>query len=494
MWIVTMLLLLGLTSASASPVITVGAKHFNEGYILGEMLAQTLEDAGFTVSRKFSLGGTLVCFEALRNGAIDCYPEYTGTLGEEILRAPHGAGIDMLRDILEAQNDLALSDPYGFNNTYALAIRREVAQKLHIGRMSDLAAHPELNVSVSYEFLKRRDGWHTIADLYHLKNKVAGIEHGLAYEAINSGKIDVTDVYSTDGEIPKYNLTLLRDDRHVFPSYLAVTLFRKTLPPGAAAAIAKLAGRISDSAMQAMNASVVFDGLSAADVARSFLRTQNIIGNNGPDLARETVLQEIFDKTLTHLKLTGIALMIAILVAVPMGVVIYRWQLISKPVMYFAGLLQTIPSIALLALMIPIFGIGMVPAVIALCLYGLLPILRNTTSALQGVDPLLKSVGTAIGLTRWQRLRYVELPLSIPTIFAGVRTAAVINVGTATLAAFIGAGGLGEFIVTGLALNSTEIILKGAIPAAVLAIVVEYMFELMERALTPAHLRKREKG
>jgi osmoprotectant transport system permease protein len=157
-------------------------------------------------------------------------------------------------------------------------------------------------------------------------------------------------------------------------------------------------------------------------------------------------------------------------------------------VLYVAGLLQTVPSIALLALMIPLFGIGFLPAIVALFLYSILPILRNTITALLTIDPLLRRVAEAIGLTNRQQLRYVLLPLALPNILAGIKTAAVISIGTATLAAFIGAGGLGEPIVTGLALNDTELILQGAIPAAILAIVVELMFEVLERVLVKPHM------
>jgi osmoprotectant transport system permease protein len=141
--------------------------------------------------------------------------------------------------------------------------------------------------------------------------------------------------------------------------------------------------------------------------------------------------------------------------------------------------------------MIPILGIGVVPAVVTLFLYALLPILRNTVIGLTTVDPTLKKVALAIGLTKWNSLRLVEIPLAMPMILAGIRTAAVINVGTATLAAFIGAGGLGEFIVMGLALNNTNMILMGAIPAAALAIATEIVFEGLELILIPNHLRQK---
>jgi osmoprotectant transport system permease protein len=221
------------------------------------------------------------------------------------------------------------------------------------------------------------------------------------------------------------------------------------------------------------------------------LKSKNLIKQDSPKVKADGYYTEIFKKTLEHIKLTFIALIIALLAAIPLGILLYIYSSVSKPVLYFAGLLQTIPSIALLAVMIPIFGIGIVPAVVALFLYALLPILRNTAAGLFSVDPLIRKVATGMGLTTWQKLRYIEFPLALPTIFAGIKTAAVINIGTATLAAFIGAGGLGEFIVTGLALNNTELILKGAIPAALLAIFTEFVFELIERLYVPKHLQQK---
>jgi len=211
----------------------------------------------------------------------------------------------------------------------------------------------------------------------------------------------------------------------------------------------------------------------------------------GVEYKKTSAADEIFQKTLRHLQITFISLLLAILIAFPVGVLLSAIPAISKPVLYIAGLLQTIPSIALLAIMIPLFGIGIVPAVAALFLYALLPILRNTVTGIYSVDPVIKKVASGMGLTTWQKLKYVEIPMAMPAIFAGVKTAAVINIGTATLAAFIGAGGLGEFIVTGLALNDTSLILKGAIPAACLAILVEFLFEIIEQLLIPKHLKQK---
>jgi len=478
-------------SYTQAQTIRVGAKHFNESYILGEIISQLLESEGYKVERKFNLGGTLVCFEALRNKEIDVYPEYTGTISEAILKMNDKLSFDELKKKLNDEINLNVSEPYGFNNTYAFALKKNLARELNINTISDLKEHPELKLGFSYEFLSREDGWKNISKVYELPQVPVGLEHGLAYQAIDEKQIDVTDVYSTDGEIPKYNLMILEDDKGFFPKYFAVSLYSAEAEDKLKDIFNRISSSISDAEMQKMNESVLYENKSFAEVSREFLIEKNLLSYRDKEFKSESELSQILRKAAEHLKLTFIALGFAIIVAVPLGVFIYFYSSVSKPVLYFSSLLQTIPSIALLAIMIPIFGIGVFPAIVALFLYSLLPILRNTTIALFSVDPLLKEVGSGIGLTTWQKLRYVELPLSMPTIIAGIRTAAVINIGTATLAAFIGAGGLGEFIVTGLALNNTKLILMGAIPAALLAIIVELVFELIEKAFVPKHLRRK---
>lgn len=474
----------------SSQSLHVGAKHFNESYILGEMISQMLEDGGFKVERNFNLGGTLVCFDALRNHEIDIYPEYTGTLTEAILKLDSQITPEALDKKLKDEYGLEISNPYGFNNTYAFVVKKETAEKYNLRTISDLRFHPDLRIALSYEFLKRKDGWGNLSIAYTLKNKAVGIEHGLAYQALDEGKIDLTDAYSTDGEIVKFGLITLKDDKNFFPKYFAVSFYSAGLDPKAIQIIRKLDGKIDETQMQEMNSKVLYEKKSFAEVASEFLKKNNLLENK-TEIKQSSALAEILSKTLTHLKITFIALILAIIISIPLGILIYIYSSASRPVLYFTGLLQTIPSIALLALMIPLFGIGVIPAIVALFLYALLPILRNTAIGLFSIDPLLKKVATGIGLTRWQRLRYIEIPLAMPTIFAGIKTAAVINIGTATLAAFIGAGGLGEFIVTGLALNNTEMILKGAIPAALLAIIVEFLFELAEKFYIPKHLQQK---
>lgn len=468
--------------------IRVGAKHFNEGYILGEMLAQLIENEGYTVERKFNLGGTAVCYEALRGEAIDLYPEYTGSLAEEILKSDKKLSHQMLNEELQSQLGLEISPSFGFNNTYALATTPKIAESRGLKTISDLQKTEAMEAAMSYEFLKRKDGWENLKTTYQLRLNPAGIEHGLAYQAITKGKIELTDVYSTDGEIEKYNLFLLEDDMEFFPTYYAVAVYNRSLDPKIKTIADKLGGMISEDEMQAMNSEVLFDEKSFSEVAHTFLLRKNLVSANTIANA-PNMWADIADKTWTHLGITAISLGLAIIVAVPLGILLYIFSGISRPVLYFVGLLQTIPSIALLALMIPLLGIGRIPAITALFLYALLPILRNTTTGLTSVDPILRKVATGMGMTTFKRLRFVELPLALPSILAGIRTAAVITIGTATLAAFIGAGGLGEFIVTGLALNNTNLILQGAIPAAALAIVVEFLFELLEKALIPKHLR-----
>jgi osmoprotectant transport system permease protein len=475
--------------AQSKGTIRVGAKHFNEGYILGEVIALLLEDAGYLVDRRFNLGGTAVIFEALRNQEIDVYPEYSGTISFEILKSKKALTLDQQRALVKTRFGLEISEPIGFNNTYALVMKPEKATELNISKISDLKAHPELQIGLSYEFLKRQDGWDNLVYQYQLPQNPRGLEHGLAYQAIANNNIELTDAYSTDGEIDHYGLLTLEDDKNFFPTYQAVSFFSERLPAEAKAILESLSASISEQEMQHMNYLALFQNKSHYEIAYNFLTAKNMIQTQGKVVS--SPVAEIFAKTLTHIKLTFLALIIAILIALPLGIFIYRYQSFSRTVLYIAGIMQTIPSIALLALMIPLFGIGFMPAIVALFIYALLPILRNTVIGLFSVDPVLKKVALAMGLSSWDSLKLVELPLATPSILTGIRTAAVINVGTATLAAFIGAGGLGEFIVTGLALNNIDLILMGAVPAALLAIAIEILFELLEWWLIPGHLRQK---
>jgi osmoprotectant transport system permease protein len=366
-----------------------------------------------------------------------------------------------------------------------MVVKRQRAEALGLRSIGDLRRHPQLEIVVSHEFLEREDGWPGLTRAYGIQHEVVGIEHALAYQAIEEGAVDVTDGYSTDGEIERYDLIALEDDLGFFPKYLAAPLVREGLGSEVIQILGGLGDTLDDAQMQAMTSAVVFDKLSFAEVAQGFLAERGVV----TEIPQNPLLQSLATNTLRHLQLTFIALASAIVVGVGLSLVIFRSNHTSKAVIYFCGLLQTIPSIALLALMIPVFGIGFTPAILALFLYSLLPILRNSVTALTTIDPTLLRVAVAMGLSNHEQLRYVYVPLSMPSMLAGIRTAAVISIGTATLAAFIGAGGLGEPIVTGLALNDVSLILQGAIPAAMLAIVTELLFEIVERFTVPGHLR-----
>ncbi len=473
-------------AATGRDVVRVGSKSFTESHVLGEIVAQLLESRGIAVERRLGLGGTLLAYEALKAGSIDLYPEYTGTLTQAVLGAPH-LTLPALAEALE-ESGLRLPVTLGFNNSYALAISSELAATRGIQRISDLTGHPALRAGLSHEFLNRKDGWPALSATYRLPQQPVGIEHALAYDAIASGQLDITDAYTTDGELVERALTLLDDDLGFFPHYGAVLLVRSDLPAAATRILEALEQSLDENTMRRLNHRVASEGMSPAAVAADFLRNKRLVTD--PLREPESRAGRILDNTAVHLKLTGVALLLACVVAIPLALLLSRHTRLARGLLYVTGLIQTVPALALLALLIPLVGLGELPAVLALFLYSLLPIARNTLTGLFNVDPLVSRVATGMGFTDLQRLWHVELPLAAPTLLAGIKTAAIISIGTATLAAFVGAGGLGEPIITGLNLNDHRLILEGAIPAALLAIAVELSFELIERAFIPAHLRR----
>ena len=486
-------------SGEETRTLTIGSKSFSESHILAEIMAQLLESEGFTIQRRLGLGGTLIAYEALKNKEIDLYPEYTGTISQAILKAPELKDQQIEKELKKIS--LRVLDGFGFNNTYAMALSEKKAKQLNLKIINDLRNHPSLTLAFSHEFLNRDDGWPALKKKYTLPQDPKGIEHALAYSAIQSGDIDITDAYSTDGELQKYSLVLLDDNQNFFPEYLAVPLVHQGLSQEAINILSRLSNKISESEMQAMNAQVSLEQKSPSEVARQFLNRLGILGMAHSENSMDEGTAEeqgiigsiqwdlIFKQTLIHIKLTGISVLLACLIAIPLSVIVSCYSVLARVVLYLAGLIQTIPSLALLALLIPILGLGQVPAIVALFLYSLLPIVRNTLIGLSSIDPLLKQVGVAMGLSSKQRLRKIDIPLAMPMIFAGVKTAAIISLGTATLAAFVGAQGLGEPIITGLTLNQPALILHGAIPAILLAILTEILFEWGERRWIPQHLK-----
>jgi osmoprotectant transport system permease protein len=473
----------------AMPTVTVGSKSFGESVILGDIVADVARAAGAQVEHRRALGGTRLVWDALQKRAIDIYPEYTGTLVEELLAGQGRADDEWLARTLEARG-LALSRPLGFNDTYAIAVRPEVARRLGLERISDLRAHPDLRFGFSSEFMNRRDGWPGLRDRYQLPQKeVRGLDHDLAYRGLAAGDLEAIDVYTTDPEITAQKLKLLEDDAAFFPRYDAVLVYRADLAaraPAVVAALRALEGRISAERMSRMNAQAKLDRVPEPEVAAAFVK--DTLGLTSA-VKTDDRAHRIVARTLEHLWLVGLSLLLGIVVAIPLGVLAARRPRLGQAVLGIVGVVQTIPSLALLVFMIPLFGIGTLPACVALFLYSLLPIVRNTAAGLADIPPSLRESAEALGLSPGAILRLIELPLASRSILAGIKSAAVIDVGTATLGALIGAGGLGQPIFTGIRLNDFSLLLEGAVPASVLALAVQGVFELVERSVVPKGLR-----
>lgn len=486
----------------------VGTKPFAESYILGEMFAQLLEARGYSVDRRPGLGATEIAFGALRRGEIDVYPEYTGTgllaiLGED----PPSTGEAAYRRVASVFRErwgVRWLPPLGFENTYAIAVRPATADSLGLETLSDLAsASARLTAGMSPDFIGRADGLAGLRAAYGLEPaSVRPLLQAVKYQALAAGEVDVIDGYATDGQIARYGFTVLRDDLGFFPPYDAAALVGPDLVrdmPGAVAALTELSGLIDESTMRALNRRVEVEGEPIERVAADALTELGLSGGNGASAGDAAASDRTgglasylwsrrmstLEQTARHMLLVLVSLLAGFAVAVPLGLLLERARGAAEGVIRAVGVLQTIPGIALLAFMIPLLGIGIVPAVTALFLYSLFPMLRNTYSGVRDADPAAVGSARALGMTEGQLLRYVRLPLAAPVIMAGVRTAAVINVGTATLAAFIGAGGLGDPIVSGLALSDTRMILSGAIPAALLALMVDALLGRLERAVSP---------
>jgi osmoprotectant transport system permease protein len=500
--------------------VVVGSKPFGESFILAEMFAQLLESRGIAVERKPGLGSTEILIGALRSGAVDVYPEYTGTGLLAILHdtLPRETLADARRvyahvdSSFQARWGMRWLPPLGFENTYAIAVRRETAERYNLRTLSDLAREgAHLSGGFTPDFIGRQDG---LAGLVHFYG--AGIRPrtikpllpALKYQALASGSVDVVDGYSTDGLLARYDLVVLADVRHFFPPYDAAALLgRRVAERGdVVSALTLLSGKLDVETMRALNRRVEVDGESARTVAATELERLGLVeSSHATRAAAESIGDRgqsfgeylwgrraiILALTMRHLWLVALALGAATLVALPLGLALERARRASGATLGALGVLQTIPSIALLAFMVPLLGVGVVPALVALWLYALYPIARGTYTGVRDADPAAVEAAAALGMTPAQRLLQVRLPLAAPVIMAGVRTAAVITVGAATLAAFIGAGGLGEPIVTGLALADTRLILSGALPAAALALLVDGALALVERRVAPAQLRHR---
>jgi osmoprotectant transport system permease protein len=484
--IIPIVLLFALSAGVQAQRIVVGSKRFTESYVLGEIAKTTLQNAGFATEVRPGMGGTIILWQALQGGEITLYPEYTGTIAEEILKTKPPLGTDQM-SVLLRQRGVGMTGELGFNNTYALVMRRDRAAKLGLHQISDLRDHPDLNIGLTHEFLDRQDGWTPLSARYGLQMRnVRGIDHALGYAALANGSIDLKDAYSTDARIAENDLVVLDDDLHFFPQYKAVFLYRLDMDSRAAAALEKLVGTLDEARMTRLN--------SEAERTKDYALAAALYFGQKPASRSDDFIGKIGGWTLRHLELVGASLFLGIIAGIPLGIRASRPGPVSNFILATSGMIQTIPSLALLALLVPLpfFGISPVTAIFALFLYSLLPIVRNTATGLQDIPTAVRDSAAALGLEPRAQLWKVFLPLASRTILAGVKTSAIINVGTATLAALIGVGGLGEPIISGLNLNDYKTILEGAIPAALLALLVQSFFDGLDRVFVPKGLRLKQ--
>ena len=507
---VAFVICVGPALAASSQTIVVGSKNFLENRLLAEMFAQLIEaQTPLTVERRLGLAGTQICFQALVTGGIDLYPEYTGTglvtiLGEPSMRDPVDV-LNRVRHEFRKRWNLWWLAPLGFDNSYALALRRDRAQALNIHTITDLVrVAPQLKAGLGYEFIQRSDGLPGLKKYYGLNfGEVVGMQQSLKYQATDNGDIDVLDVYTTDGRLAVYDFVILEDDRQFFPPYDATALVRgETLKkhPELGQVLSLLTNALSPQRMRELNLRIQEKGEAISQVAYDALRNLQLVTEEHQPTTvtmkeSASFLSFMWERraallvrTEEHLGLTGLGLLLGIVLAIPLAFILEQWRTGAETMIRIIGMSQTIPAIALLAFMIPLFGVGTLPAIMALWIYSLYPILRNTFSGLRDAAPSVVETGRALGMTEWQILRSVRLPLAAPTIMAGIRTSAIWTVGTATLAAFIGAGGLGVPIVSGLQLADVQVILSGALPVTVLALLVDGLLGWIEHLVRPPGL------
>lgn len=466
--------------------IEIGSKKFTESVIIGEIIQQYLSSQNILSTHQKQLGGTRVLWNAIRKGDIDIYPDYTGTLQYEIFAGENVNELSNLRDRVQ-QEGLDITGSLGFENNYAIGMLEEKAEKLGIEKISDLQDHHELKFGFTNEFMDRADGWPSLRSAYSLHHEnVYGIDHDLAYRGLESGSIDVVDLYTTDAEIEYYNIKVLEDDLNHFPQYKAVIVYNSDLDKNIVNAIKQLEGSISVETMRQMNKDVKIDGSSETETAASFLKQKFDVSTEFKTIS---FTSRLIKNTIDHIVLVGVSLFAAIIIAIPLGTIAFKQKKFGQIVLGGVGILQTIPSLALLVVMIPLFGIGFQPAAFALFLYSLLPIVRNTYLGFEDIDKSIRESAQVLGLTNNSILYKIELPLASRSILSGIKTSAVINVGTATLGALIGAGGYGQPILTGIRLDDTGLILEGAVPAALLALFVQGLFDLSEKIFVPKGLR-----
>src|SRR5881398_1319517 len=318
-------------SSSAADVV-IGSKKLTESYVPGEIAKRTLLEAGLPTEHRQGMGGTIILWQALRGGQIDAYPEYAGTITQEILKRDDASSLEQIRESL-ATFGVGMTEPLGFNNTYALVMRRNEAQRLGIRTIGDLGKHPELKIGLTHEFLDRRDGWQPLRQRYSLPQlNIVGIDHALGYAALAKGSIDVKDAYSTDAKIAENDLVALADSFDFFPKYDAVFLFRTSLRDDAIGALRGVAGTLDEARMVRLNAE--------AERTKNYTKAANLYFQNAAGsavTAGESFWQKLVRWTLRHLELAGFSLLLSVITGIPLGILASRGGAIGNIILGFAG-------------------------------------------------------------------------------------------------------------------------------------------------------------
>lgn len=488
--------------------IIVGSKEFTEELILGNIMKLLLEQNGFAVNDRIGLSGTMTNHMALVNGDIDVYMEYTGTAYTVILKQtkpiydPHQV-YEFVKKEYEKRWNLTWLRPANFDNSNALVMKKDESDRLGIKTISELALyvrqHPEkLSFATNAEFLSRPDGLTLLEKHYGFafpQDKIVKMDIGLTYVALNDGKVDVAMGFSTDAAIKKFGLATLDDDKRFFPIYNPAPVVRQEVLdryPQVKEILDQIGPRLTTDQMILMNYEVEVEGHNPQDVAREWLQKEGLVvqnNNTSSVIFSSSTIQNIgylVQKISQHLEVSAISVAVAILIGLGLGTVLASVQskIIPTIVLTLVTIIFTIPSIAMFGFMMPIFGLGLVPSIIALVLYAQIPILRNTYTGLSNVSSSIINAAEGLGLDKQEILFKIKFPMAAPVIMAGIRSSVVLTIGIATIASLIGAGGLGDMIFHGIEQGNTELILTGTIPVAVLAVTTDLGLKFTEVRFT----------
>lgn len=480
----------------SSAQISIGGKIFTEQNILVDLISQLLENEGYKTQKYKNLGGPFVAFEALKKGDIDLYVEYSGTayhtIYNQAVKAEPKKAFQWLKDKFQ-KDGFDILEPLGFSNSYAIFIPQNFLPEIQtISALRSLS--PSLKMGITPEFNVRPDGYKNLTTAYNLKFKsLKVLDIGLLYEALNNGQIDLGMGYVTDGRNYAYKLRQIKDDKEFFPHYLAFILIRTDClkkHPQLLGILNRLSHRISQEEMTLMNYKVDVLKEPSFKVAQDFLISKNLIStkylkrfSSSPYyLIKNRSL--LIEKTLEHIYISFFAFLFTLLIGLFLGIMCLYSKKAKTLIFIFTNFFQTVPSLALFGFLIPFLGIGFLPSLVALVMYGLLPLVHNVYTGLNEIEPDIIDSCRAIGMTPFEILIFVRFPISLPTLGAGLRTSIVIIIGTTTIAAFIGAGGLGDLIFQGISALDYKLILLGAIPAALLALLADFILQLTLKALS----------